>query len=33
VRSLAYELKLINRLNRPIWKAFGIWKPPVEAAA
>lgn len=33
VRSLAYELKLINRLNRPIWKAFGIWKTPVEAAA
>ena len=33
VRSLAYELKLINRVNRPIWKAFGIWKPPVKAAA
>jgi hypothetical protein len=33
VRSLAYELKLINRLNRPIWKAFDIWKPPVKAAA
>ncbi len=30
VRDLAYELKLINRVNRPIWKAFRIWKPPVE---
>ncbi len=28
VRSLAYELKLMNRLNRPIWKAFDIWKAP-----
>ncbi|MGH2786008.1 MAG: AurF N-oxygenase family protein [Actinomycetota bacterium] len=33
VRSLAYELKLINRVNRPIWKAFQIWKPLGEAAA
>ena len=33
VRNLAYELKLVNRVNRPIWKAFRIWKPPVEASA
>jgi hypothetical protein len=32
VRRLAEELKLVNRFNRGIWKAFGIWPLPAERA-